>query len=81
MDDRLEKTLGRNELAEHFEAFFENAQTFLGFSDPDLDENQKEFLDHLENLQQAITSGQLNGVEYEVRDLRNCMQKCHREFR
>jgi XXXCH domain-containing protein len=64
-----------------FEEFYESSKAFLGFSDPDLDENQKEFLDHLENLKQAVTDHRLNVVDHEVRDLRNCMRKCHREFR
>ena len=64
-----------------FEEFYESARAFLGFYDPDLDENQKEFLDHLESLEQAVENRQINVVEHEIRDLRNCMRKCHREFR
>jgi XXXCH domain-containing protein len=64
-----------------FEEFIESAEAFIGFYDPDLDENQQEFQDHLENLKQAVSDGRTSVVEHEVRDLRNCMKKCHQEFR
>ena len=40
-----------------------------------------EYLDHLENLQRAMENRQLEVVRHELRDLRNRMKQCHREFK
>lgn len=63
------------------EELFNSSQTFSSLADPDLEEALKEYLDHLENLKQAVAARQLNIVQHEVRDLGNRMRNCHREFR
>ena len=60
---------------------FNSFQIFSGLVDSDLEEAVKEYLDHLENLKQAVVTRQLNIVQHEVRDLGYRMRNCHREFK
>lgn len=63
------------------DALIDSSQTFSRLADPDLEEAMKEYLDHLENLKQAVADRQLKLVQHEVRDLGHRMKNCHREFR
>jgi XXXCH domain-containing protein len=63
------------------EALMESSQAFFKIADSDMEDDMKEFMDHLENLNQAKASGLLNVVEHEVRDIGNRMRNCHREFK
>ncbi len=50
-------------------------------ADPEWQNPMVEYLDHLENLQRAIENKQLEVVRHELRDLRNRMKQCHREYK
>lgn len=50
-------------------------------ADPDWQDPMVEYLDHLENLQRATENRQIEVVRHELRDLRNRMQQCHREYK
>ncbi|UCD33295.1 MAG: GAK system XXXCH domain-containing protein [Desulfobacterales bacterium] len=63
------------------EALFDSSQAFFRIADPDMEDAMEEFMDHLDNLNQAKTSGLLNVVGHEVRDIGNRMRNCHREFK
>ena len=50
-------------------------------AETDWQDPMAEYLDHLENLQRAAENRQLELVRHELRDLRNRMEQCHREFK
>ena len=50
-------------------------------ADPEWQDPMTEYLDHLENLQRAMENQQLEVVRHELRDLRNRMKQCHREYK
>ena len=41
----------------------------------------QEYLDHLANLEHAVTNRQQEVMLHELRDLQTCMNSCHREFK
>jgi XXXCH domain-containing protein len=63
------------------QSFVEQSQAFSDMAEPDWKEAMQEFLDHLENLQWAAKAGQIEVLEHEMRDMRNRMRECHREFK
>ena len=48
---------------------------------PEWQEAMREYMDHLKNFKLAVESRQLEVVHHELRDLRNRMGACHREFK
>jgi XXXCH domain-containing protein len=50
-------------------------------ADPEWQDLMTEYLDHLENLQRAVENQQMEVVRHELRDLRNRMKQCHREYK
>ena len=40
-----------------------------------------EYMDHLENFKRAVNQQQLEVVQHELRDLRNRMIQCHRDYK
>jgi XXXCH domain-containing protein len=50
-------------------------------ADPDWQDPMTEYLDHLENLQRAMENQQFEVVRHELRDLRNRMKQCYREYK
>ena len=61
--------------------FVEQSQDFSAMAESDWEGAMQEFLDHLENLQRAVASGNVEVVQHEIRDLRHRMGECHREFK
>lgn len=79
----ISRTIKNRQLPEQtdLEALMESSQVFFRMADSDMEDDMKEFMDHLENLKQAAASGLLNVVEHEVRDIGNRMRNCHREYK
>ena len=50
-------------------------------ADPEWQDPMTEYLDTLENLQLATENQQMEVVRHELRDLRNRMKQCHREYK
>ena len=40
-----------------------------------------EYIDHLGTFKQAVETGQLEAAQHEIRDLKNRMMQCHRDFK
>jgi hypothetical protein len=50
-------------------------------AEPDWAQAMQEYLDHLANLEHAVDMRQPEVMLHELRDLQNCMNSCHREFK
>lgn len=61
--------------------FVEISRAFAAMAEPDWQGAMQEYMDHLANLQHAVTSRQREVMLHELRDLQNCMAACHREFK
>lgn len=61
--------------------FIEASEAFAQFAEPEWQEAMREYMDHLKNFKLAVESRQLEVVHHELRDLRNRMGACHREFK
>ena len=61
--------------------FNDSSRAMGELTDPEWSEAMDIYMDHLENLNRAASSGQKEVVIHEVGDLRNCMRSCHKEFK
>jgi XXXCH domain-containing protein len=61
--------------------FVARSQAFAALAEPDWQGAMQEYLDHLANLQHAVTNRQQEVMLHELRDLQACMSSCHREFK
>jgi XXXCH domain-containing protein len=67
--------------ARTLEDFVATSRAFAAMAEPDWEIAMQEYLDHLANLQHAVTNRQQEVMLHELRDLQNCMATCHREFK
>lgn len=61
--------------------FIETAEAFSDMAHADWPGPVQDFRDHLENLKRAAGEGRLEMMVHEIRDLRNQMAECHREYK
>ena len=61
--------------------FVASSRAFAALADPDWATAMQEYLDHLANLEHAVTNRQQEVMLHELRDLQACMSSCHREFK
>jgi XXXCH domain-containing protein len=61
--------------------FAESSRAFAAMAEPDWAQTMQEYLDHLANLEHAVDMRQPEVMLHELRDLQNCMNSCHREFK
>lgn len=61
--------------------FVASSQAFAAMAEPDWQAAMQEYLDHLANLQHAVSNRQQEVMLHELRDLQACMSSCHREFK
>ena len=61
--------------------FVESSRAFAALAEPDWANAMQEYLDHLANLEHAVANRQQEVMLHELRDLQNCMNSCHREFK
>jgi hypothetical protein len=52
-----------------------------GFAEPEWQAAMDEYIDHLGTLKQAVAQKQYEIVQHEIRDLKNRMAQCHRDFK
>ena len=62
-------------------AFVADAQAMATMAEPEWEEAMQAFLAHLEALERAVASQDLEAARHEVADLRTAMVTCHREFK
>ncbi len=62
-------------------AFVADSQHMAAVADPDWQAAMEEYLDHMGNLQAAVSSRQLDSIAHELRDMGTRMGQCHREFK
>ena len=62
-------------------AFETDSQRMADFADGDWKPAMDEYLDHLENFKLAVRQQQMEIVQHELRDLKNRMVQCHRDFK
>jgi XXXCH domain-containing protein len=62
-------------------SFVESSEALANLAEPEWQGAMQEYLDHLHNLQMAVTNRQLELVSHELRDLAARMVSCHREFK
>jgi XXXCH domain-containing protein len=80
---KVEKTVANDELPdkETLADFIKESRKMAKFADPEWQEAMDEYIDHLGTLKHAVEENQLDVVRHEIRDLRNRMMQCHRDFR
>ncbi len=61
--------------------FTESSRAFAAIAEPDWGQAMQEYMDHLANLTHAVANHQQEVMLHELRDLQNCMNSCHREFK
>jgi XXXCH domain-containing protein len=61
--------------------FVENSRLFAKLVKPEWQELMAEYLAHVEKLQQAVASGQMEAMRQELQMLVDRMIVCHREFK
>ncbi|MCX5893088.1 MAG: GAK system XXXCH domain-containing protein [Deltaproteobacteria bacterium] len=61
--------------------FVEHSRLFAKLAKPEWQELMAEYLAHVEKLQQAVTSGQMEAMQQELQALVDRMIVCHREFK
>jgi XXXCH domain-containing protein len=61
--------------------FISQSREMVKFSEPEWQAAMDEYIDHLGTLKHAIQEDQLEVVQHEIRDLRNRMMQCHRDFK
>jgi len=71
------KMPGTDSLAE----FIIQSRKMAKFAEAEWQAAMDEYIDHLGTLKQAVEQNQFEVVQHEIRDLRNRMMQCHRDFK
>lgn len=61
--------------------FVDSSRVFAKLAKPEWQELMAEYLGHVEKLQQAVASGQMEAMQQELQALVDRMIVCHREFK
>jgi XXXCH domain-containing protein len=61
--------------------FISRSREMVKFAEPEWQAAIDEYIDHLGTLKHAVREGQFEVVQHEMRDLRNRMMQCHRDFK
>jgi len=80
---KIEKTVAAGKMpdAETLAAFVSKSRQMARFAETEWQASIDEYIDHLGTLKQAVEQGQFEVVQHEIRDLRNRMMQCHRDFK
>jgi XXXCH domain-containing protein len=80
---KLQQATAKGELPDEttLRAFLEQSSAFSEMAESDWQGAMEEYMDHLANLQRAVEGGQVEVARHEIRDIRNRMVECHREFK
>jgi XXXCH domain-containing protein len=79
----LEKTVSSGKMpdADTLAEFIRESREMAGFAEPEWQAAMDEYIDHLGTLKQAVAQNQYEIVQHEIRDLKNRMAQCHRDFK
>ena len=79
----IEKTISSGKMpdAGTLGEFIGDSREMARFAEPEWQAAMDEFIDHLGTLKQAVEQNQYEIVQHEIRDLKNRMAQCHREFK
>jgi len=61
--------------------FVGKSREMARFAEPEWQAAMDEYIDHLGTLKQAVEQNQYEIVQHEIRDLKNRMAQCHRDFK
>ena len=61
--------------------FIRESREMAQFAEPEWQAAMDEYIDHLGTLKQAVEQNQYEIVQHEIRDLKNRMTQCHRDFK
>ena len=80
---KVEKDVAAGKMpdADALAAFVNDSRQMAKFSELEWQTAMDEYIDHLGTLKQAVELGQFEVVKHEIRDLRNRMMQCHRDFK
>jgi XXXCH domain-containing protein len=67
--------------AQMMQGFVEGSRAMAEFAQSEWRQPMREYLTHLENLQQAVENRQLEVARRALQQLADCMASCHREFK
>ena len=79
----IEKTVAAGKMpdAQAMDAFLSESRQMAKFAEDEWQAAMDEYIDHLGTLKQAVAQNQFEVVQHEIRDLRNRMRQCHRDFK
>ena len=79
----LEKTVSSGKMpdADTLAEFINDSREMARFAEPEWKAALDEYIDHLGTLKQAVEQNQFEIVQHEIRDLKNRMMQCHRDFK
>jgi XXXCH domain-containing protein len=79
----LEKAAGDGNIPDvnALERFIAESREMVKYAEPEWQTAMDEYIDHLGTLKQAVEENQVEAVQHEIRDLRNRMNQCHRDFK
>ena len=79
----LEKTVSSGKMpdADTLAEFINDSREMARFAEPEWKAALDEYIDHLGTLKQAVEQNQFEIVQHELRDLKNRMMQCHRDFK
>lgn len=61
--------------------FVQQSRAFAQYAEPEWQPAIEEYLDHLKNLERAVSERQPETVAHELRDIKSRMAACHSEFK
>ena len=79
----IEKTVAAGKMpdASSLAEFVNESRQMPQFAEPEWHAAMVEYIDHLGTLRQAVEQDQYEVVQHEIRDLKNRMMQCHRDFK
>ena len=79
----IQKTVADGNMpdAEALADFVGQSREMAKYAEPEWQAAMDEYIDHLGTLKQAVEQNQFDVVQHEIRDLRNRMMQCHRDFK
>ena len=79
----IEKTVAGGKMpdAGDLAEFVSESREMAKFAEPEWQAAMNEYIDHLGTLKHAVEENQFEVVQHEIRDLRNRLVQCHRDFK
>lgn len=79
----IEKAAGDGKIpeADVLARFIAESRDMAKYAETEWQAAMDEYIDHLGTLKQAVEENQVEAVQHEIRDLKNRMIQCHRDFK